>query len=124
MINIQSHQNISKIKTIDDLKEIYPKGVANDLNMVMFSTSGVHGTYSSIEDLETAIKTNDPEYEGNYKLTVLSIHPRIVSMQYGHIEITLDDIDYLKKLRASSNEFLQNYIPSPDVPQQPTEKDK
>jgi len=116
MINIQSHQNISKLETIKDLKTIFPNGEANDLNMVMFSTSGVHGTYSTIEELEEAIKTNDEGYEGEYWLTILVIHPRIVSMQYGSIEITLDDIDYLKKLRASSNEFLQNYIPSPDVP--------
>lgn len=116
MIDIQQHQNISKLNTIDDLKLIFPSGKADDLNMVRFSDSGVHGTYATIEDVEKALKTNDPEYEGEFRVTVLVIHPRIVSMKYGHIEITLDDIDYLKNLRASSNAFLQNIIPSPDVP--------
>ena len=111
-----AHYNIYSLKTeysMDFLKKLFPEGEANDLNFVLFSTSGVHGTYITIEDIENSLKKyGDKEfdeakegypddYHSNY-LTVLIVHPRIVCLRYGEVRVKLEDIPYLKNLRQSS----------------------
>lgn len=41
---------------------------------------------------------------GNYgdELTFLVVQPRLVGMTHGNVKVTLDDIPFLKKLRAST----------------------
>lgn len=97
-----AHYNIYKFSDIKTLKTMFPEAQANELNFVLFSTSGIHGSYITIEDLEKAITDNDPDYEGVYTLTVLIIQPRTVTMRYGNIDITAEDLPYLKKLRETS----------------------
>lgn len=83
------------------LRALFPTADADSLNFVLFSTSGVHGTYQTIESLENFICGNDPDGFG--ELTFLIIHPRLVSMRYGVCKPkNMDDISYLKKLRNSS----------------------
>lgn len=77
------------------LREMFPSGKADDLNFVLFSTSGVHGTYRTIEDVE----------DDGGDVTFLVVHPRIVGLRYGNCEPrTPEDFDFLKRLRASSYE--------------------
>ena len=97
------HYNIFSFNTIDGLKSIFPDGKADEMNVCLFSTSGVHGLYTTIEELEDELKAGE-----ELGLTVLIIHPRLVSMKYGHLDdITLEDIPYLKKLRKSSQKALK-----------------
>lgn len=86
------------------LREIFPDGEANPLNFVMFSTSGVHGSYLDIEDVEKSLKTSEPQ-----KLTILIVRPRTVFMQYGEIIVKNGDIRYLKKLRNSSRKAMRQW---------------
>ena len=88
------------IKTIEDLKTIFPDGKADDLNWVFLSTSGVHGTYTSLDDLE-----KDPDYaeniddEGNTHITVLVLHPRMCCIKFGEMKFNLKaDSAYLRGL--------------------------
>jgi len=84
---------------IDALNIMFPEGEANELNFVLFSTSGVHGTYNTIEDEEQEIY-NMGQPIG---ITFLIVQPRIVSLKYGNCKPqNKEDIDYLKKLRESS----------------------
>lgn len=74
---------------------------ANELNFVLFSTSGVHGTYNTIEAAESflLVESDDGFAEGTFVI----VHPRLVAMRYGVCNPeTRDDIDYLKALRESS----------------------
>ena len=98
--------------TVEDLKEIFPDGEANEMNFVLFSTSGVHGNYNTIEDIEASLEkygilnfedAEDAEmdYCDNH-LTFLIVHPRIVCLKYGRVAVELPDIPFLKKLRDSS----------------------
>lgn len=88
------------------LREIFPNGEANYLNFVLFSTSGVHGTYNTIEEAEARV---NGDMEACRKVTFLIIHPRLVTLRYGICEPeTQDDIDFLKKLRASSHDWVAN----------------
>jgi hypothetical protein len=81
------------------IKEIFPDAKANEMNFILFSTSGVHGTYTTIEEVEK---------DRELSLTFLIIHPRLVAMQYGVLEnLSDEDIVYIKKLRESSKNVIQ-----------------
>lgn len=88
-----------KLESIEDLKRLFPEGKADGDNICLFSTSGVHGSYTKIEDLSF-----EPDEEGhiNNKITVLAIQPRRVNTAYGEIEVSEEDIEWLKLLRKSS----------------------
>lgn len=94
---------------MEALRALFPEGKADDLNFVLFSTSGVHGTYCTIEAAEA---------EG-LDVTFLVVQPRIVGVRYGNCEPkTPEDFAFLKRLRASSYEAVQS-IGAP-----PTTKDQ
>lgn len=114
-ITMASHQEITRLKTMADLRAIFPTPEAvNMYNQVLFSTSGIHGSYCTLETAERVLTLGrTPETEGyfdeddpdeleNYKVTVLVLHPRCVTMRFGHIPVTLADIPYLKDLRSRS----------------------
>lgn len=133
---VGGHYNSSTMRYKDDdgvehsswecLRGMFPNGNANDLNFVLFSTSGVHGMYTTIEEIEHSLTKygpapefmEDPEinddpphdvpddYSGG-DLTVLIVHPRLASVRYGNIKVSLEDIPYLKKLRQSSWDVVQ-----------------
>lgn len=91
------------------LRQLFPEGKADDLNFVLFSTSGVHGTYCTIEAAEA---------EG-LDVTFLVVQPQFVGLRYGNCEPkTPEDFAFLKRLRASSHEAVQSI----GVP--PTTKDQ
>jgi hypothetical protein len=115
------HYNIYAAKDgrgLDMLKRWFPDAKANEFNFVLFSTSGVHGTYTTIEQIEIGIAKYGinpdfgeegwpDDYHGN-ELTFLLIQPRIVGMTYGTLAVcSQTDVDYLKTLRASSWEIVQ-----------------
>jgi hypothetical protein len=85
------------------LRDMFPEGVADELNFVLFSTSGVHGTYNTIEEAESVISGAASE-DAITDVTFLIVHPRLVSLRYGECQpASLRDIEYLKCLRASSH---------------------
>ena len=92
-----THYSIMRLKGdgMAALRAMFPDGEADDLNAVLFSTSGVHGSYCKIEEVEA-----DADRD---QVTFVVIHPRTVCMRYGNASPkTPDDFAYLKKLRASS----------------------
>jgi hypothetical protein len=96
------------------LRQWFPKGTeASEFNLVFFSTSGVHGMYTTIEEVEADIRKYGPtppepkdEDDEDYhprEVTFLLVQPRIVGTTYGNCACrTLDDVRYLKRLRAAS----------------------
>jgi hypothetical protein len=103
-ISITASYGCSALKGIETLREIFPDGEANALNFVMFSTSGSHGSYLTIEEVAASLDSDEPE-----RLTVLVIQPRVVWMLYGAIEITAADVPYLLKLRDSSKRVFADH---------------
>jgi hypothetical protein len=102
------HYNIFRGLTIEDLIDLFPDGEANEMNFALFSTSGVHGTYSTIEDVIRShyLPKDNEEYLEEMSVTVLVIHPRLVCMKYGHVYFKEEHIDFLKKLRDSSKQAI------------------
>ena len=102
-----AHYSVMRVASIaegmDALRSMFPEAKADELNFVLFSTSGVHGTYNAIEHAEQFLNGNDAE--GQSEVTFVVVHPRLVAMRYGVCNPkTQDDIDYLKRLRTSSQE--------------------
>lgn len=93
------HYNITALISdeygMDALRAMFPAGGAsvNEINFVLFSTSGVHGTYGTIEWAEREQSS----------VTFLIVHPRLVSLRYGNATPeTPEDFEFLKDLRAAS----------------------
>ena len=80
------------------LKDLFPDARANEMNFCLFSASGIHGTYSTIEDAEIEVSKGE-----SAEITFLVIHPRVVALRYGNvIAESQEDINFLRRLRASS----------------------
>lgn len=88
---------LDKETGLEDLRKMFPEAKTDLLNFCMFSTSGTHGSYTTIEEIEEIIDKDGPQ-----TLTVLVVQPRTVRMLYGDIWVAADDIEFLKALRASS----------------------
>ena len=113
-----AHYNIWSISGggVNGLRKMFPDAKANEMNFVLFSTSGVHGSYTTIEDIEESLTKYGPSPEflkdeteesmpddwNGTSLTVTVYHPRIIGVGYGSVNVTLDDIPFLKALRQSS----------------------
>ncbi len=106
-VHLQAAYSIDKLepeKGMASLRQMFPEAEADDLNFVLFSTSGTHGSYLTIEDVESSLDTDEPE-----RLTVLVVQPRTVRMLYGNIEVTKEDVPFLKALRTSSASVLADF---------------
>jgi hypothetical protein len=80
------------------LKALFPAAEADGMNFVMFSTSGVHGSYQTIEQEQKAPGTG---------VTFMVIQPRLVLTRYGVVyPKSEEDFAFLKKLRATSWEAM------------------
>lgn len=112
-----AHYNIYALKDpargMELLRLFFPKGEASEFAFVLFSTSGVHGTYATIEEIEASLKkygaprpaerSDDwPDDCVRNELTFVIVQPRIINLSYGTLYMTLDDVEFLKRLRASS----------------------
>lgn len=92
---------IEAAEAMKTLREIFPDAQADENNFVLFSTSGVHGSYCTIEDCETKADVET--------VTFLIIKPRIVQTNYGNCRPeTPDDFAFLKKLRETSRAAIRN----------------
>jgi len=108
-----AHYNIYRRVNMEDLRSLFPDGKADEMNLCLFSTSGVHGSYITIEQIEESLlkygddaefgEDDAPEDWIPPHLTVLVIHPRLVCMKYGEVIVRKDDLDFLKGLRVSSH---------------------
>jgi len=114
--SIHSPPDPHRMCEMDLIRGLFPEPVANEYNFVLFSTSGIHGSYTTIEGAERMLTTgrcgdtdtcDTCDCSRVPTLTFLIIHPRVVAMRFGNVYVrTLDDVQYLKKLRQSSHEVI------------------
>jgi hypothetical protein len=92
---------------MEALRTMFPDAQACPITFVLFSTSGVHGHYGTIEAAEQQLIAPKPDQEEEPSVTFCVIKPRIVCTQYGNAKPrNADDINFLKELRASSHRAL------------------
>ena len=109
-----AHYNIYALKRDEHgmaaLREFFNDDTAWEFNQCLFSTSGVHGTYATIEEAERIIEAGFKDEEGEDfepQVTFLIVQPRIVCTRYGNCEPkNKEDIEFLKWLRMKSYEAL------------------
>jgi hypothetical protein len=122
-IKIASHYQIMKEepkKGMTLLRSIFAEAEADEMNFCLFSTSGVHGDYTLIEEAEAFLKGENEyakylgeDFDGEVMpdeilITYLVVHPRLVCLKYGLcIPQDQEDIEFLKKLRKSSWKITQ-----------------
>lgn len=95
--------------SVNALRQMFPDGKADSMNWVIGSTSGVHGGYTSLDEILAGrnLTEDDDNYCGNL-FTVLVIQPRRVRLLYGNVTITSDeDMAFLRGLIASSLEEIR-----------------
>lgn len=110
----RAHYSIFKCvddKGMEFLKDILgEEPQLDEMNFVLFSTSGVHGCYTTIEQAEKEYKEPFIEDGKVYPTMVTFLHmrPRMVTVVYGNCQITCqEDIEYLKKVRERSMEAIE-----------------
>ena len=99
-----THYSVNRLEGTEDKKwetlhQIFSNG-PDHLNWIIASTSGVHGTYHNLNELEMdwSFITNNPNRNFERYITILVIHPRMVAMLYGEIYIrNLNDLKWLRK---------------------------
>ena len=90
---------------LEMLHDTFPDGQCDEFGFVLFSTSGVHGSYVTIEEVaERASEVYDPDDDDEPldEVTFLLVQPRIVSMTYGNVRVRPEDVEWLQRLRSSS----------------------
>ena len=86
---------IQKIDSMAQLRGFFEEKTDYRLNWLVASTSGVHGSYTSLDDWEAWRPTEDePEPP---QVTVLVIQPRRVQLWYGCIDIEAEDVPWLRE---------------------------
>lgn len=93
---------VQEIRSMRDVKESFPNGVADHLNWLFCSTAGRHGTYKTLDEVESIIRGQDektrPFDNGKYTATVMIVHPRLCIVKYGEIQVGLSDLTFLRRL--------------------------
>ena len=106
-----NHYHVMPTKGIEHLRRIFIDNKADEYNLVLFSTSGVHGTYSTIEDAEKYLKTTPADRDEDCytsEITFVVIQPRLCTIHWGNCyPKNLEDIEFLKNIRQSSWEEFQ-----------------
>lgn len=107
---------VNPVRAEELIRKTFPDW-PDEMNFILFSTSGVHGSYTTLEDAEAAlnhfgdkIDEVDWETESEYhrpEVTFVIVQPRRVNMFYGNVRVTLGNLGWLKTLRAKSWEAVE-----------------
>ena len=95
-------EEISEGQGMLTLMRYFPDGKANELNFVLFSTSGIAGHGLTIEDIEKELQDENRDEDEEVTISFVIVQPRIKCLVYGNAICTEHHIDFLKGLRASS----------------------
>jgi hypothetical protein len=92
---------------MDALRALFPSDAhVNEMNLVIFSTSGIHGLYTTIEEAEQEWLRGGKDEDGEDTtplVTFLVIQPRICCLRHGNcLPQSAEDFAYLRRLRELS----------------------
>lgn len=94
-----------RIESMADIRSVFPTLGETDftLNWCFCGTSGVHGSYATIPEIEAEIDKPEPNADtgvGLYepRITVTLVQPRLVKIASGNIVVTKKDLAYLREL--------------------------
>lgn len=98
-----------EIRSIREIREIFPNGIADQYNWIFLSQKCFHGTGEKLDEIERILlgQGKAKPIDGKYwSITVLIICPRTTVVKWGFIDITIDDVEYLRGLVRSTLEII------------------
>lgn len=95
---VASHYTVKDLESMEKIRAVFPEGKADSMNWLVLSTSGVHGSYTTLDELEA--ERGDPNH--GQLITALIIQPRLCVLHAGEIVVEPDDVPYLRELVRSS----------------------
>lgn len=114
MVWTADHYAIREWTTMDEVRRFWGDDPQpNEDNWMLGSMSGVHGSYTTLDDIVACFSgtcdcdpeelKEDPEHS-HYRptFTVLTCQPRLVKVIYGDVPVTPDDIPYLRTIITRS----------------------
>lgn len=90
-----TYYSVEPITTIAELKTMFPDETDYTLNWLFCSTSGVHGSYLTLDQFDPSSPDDEDDWPP-YPLTVLVVQPRIVRVRYGVIDVMPDDVEWIR----------------------------
>lgn len=96
--------NVNEIRSLRDVKRIFPDGYEAKNNWLFLSMQGEHGTHLTIEDVEDKIHSQDQS--DKYWITVLVVQPRLCNLFYGEIQVGLKDLPFLRRVVKNTLEVI------------------
>lgn len=97
---MSGHYGASAADDMGAVRRALPEGGADELNWLFVGTSGVHGTYLTLDDAEAILRAGEARAEEDAwppRVTVLIVYPRRVWCRYGDVAVTLDDVAWLRE---------------------------
>jgi hypothetical protein len=101
------------------IREFFGAATCNYMNFLLLSTSGVHGSYTSLDEIEASlVKYGEGEPTGedwpeDYafpEVTFVIVQPRLVCLRYGNTRVSLEDIKYLRSLSPTTVAAVQTIL--------------
>lgn len=100
--------NAEEIRTIQEIKELFPNGVSDNRRWLLLSTGGLHGTATTIEDAEYILRGEDPKNQplanNRTLITVLIVEPQACNLRWGEVAVNMEDLKFLRHLVRHSLE--------------------
>lgn len=91
------HHKIEELEGMEHLRLLFADGEADSLNWCFIGTSGIHGTYTKLNEY--------PEFE---EFTVLVLQPRRVTSYYGNVTVQDEqDLKFLKQLVETTIDVIE-----------------
>lgn len=104
------HYEFQEITNMRDVREIFPDGIANRYNWVFLSNQCFHGTNETLDKVEEILLGQDPikPIDGRYwSITILILCTRTTVVKYGYINVTIDDVEYLRRLVRTTLDIIK-----------------
>jgi len=100
-----------EIRSMQEIRDLFPNGVADRNNWLMCSTSGPHGSSDTIDECEYIlrgeVRDKAPLSNGKTIITVLMVKPRECILGWGEIQVNMEDLNYLRKIVRSTLQWIE-----------------
>jgi hypothetical protein len=93
-VTVWPHYKVTKLDGMKDVRKVFEGETDFTLNWLFLSTSGVHGSYATLDEVFGEEYLNE---DGSASITAMVMMPRLVVMRYGEIRITQADVPFLRE---------------------------
>lgn len=99
--SLQGHYTIGEIENMAHLRANFGSKTDYELNWLFCGTSGIHGSYRTLDDLE-----DEDIFPAS--LTVLIVRPRVCVLLCGLIEVDKVDIPFIRNVVSDTLDAIES----------------